>query len=83
MESLLNYLAIVQARMGSTRLSNKVLQKINDTLLIEILLARLSRAKKVDKIILATSINEEHDSLAEFVSNKGYSLPNFSESCFK
>ena len=59
------------------------MEKINDTLLIEILLARLSRAKKVDKIFLVTPINEEHDSLAEFVSNKGYSLPNFSASCLK
>ncbi len=47
-------LAIVQSRMGSTRLPGKVLKKVNDKTLIEILLHRLSRSKKIDKIMLAT-----------------------------
>ena len=47
-------LAIVQSRMGSTRLPGKVLKKVNDKTLIEILLYRLSRSKKIDKIMLAT-----------------------------
>ena len=52
-------LAIVQARMLSTRLPGKVLKIINGKPLIEILLRRLSRSKKIDKIILATSENKE------------------------
>ena len=48
-------IAIVQARMGSTRLPNKVMKEIGGIPMIEILLKRLSRSKLIDKIILATS----------------------------
>ena len=54
-------LAIVQARMGSTRLPGKVLKKIKSKSLIEILFHRLSQSKKIDKIILATAENKEND----------------------
>ena len=54
-------LAIVQARMGSTRLLGKVLKEINGKPLIEILLQRLSRSEKIKKIILATAENKEND----------------------
>ena len=60
-------LAIVQARMGSTRLPGKVLKEIKGKSLIEILLYRLSQSKKIDKIILATSTNLENEPLAEIV----------------
>ena len=58
-------LAIVQARMGSTRLPRKVLKELGGKPLIEILLLRLSRSKKINKIILATSENDDNDYLAE------------------
>ena len=44
-------LAIVQARMGSTRLPNKVMKLITGVPMIELLLARLAKAKEVDQII--------------------------------
>ena len=62
-------LAIVMARMGSTRLPDKVLKKINDKAIIEILLERLSHSNKIDKIILATSNNPKDDKLADYVAN--------------
>lgn len=37
--------AIVQARMGSTRLPNKVMSLVNGVPMISLLLARLSKAK--------------------------------------
>jgi len=67
-------LAIVQARMGSTRLPGKVLKKVCGKPLIEILLHRLSRAKKIDKIILATSVSKENDSLTETVEKLGFEV---------
>jgi glutamate-1-semialdehyde 2,1-aminomutase len=67
-------LAIVQSRMGSTRLPGKVLKKVNDKTLIEILLYRLSRSKKIDKIILATSESRENDLLAETVAKLGFDV---------
>ena len=38
--------AIVQARMGSTRLPNKVMKPVGGIPMIELLLARLSKAKE-------------------------------------
>ncbi|SVD65721.1 uncharacterized protein METZ01_LOCUS418575, partial [marine metagenome] len=67
-------LAIVQARMGSTRLPGKVLKEVNDRPLIEILFHRLSRSKKIDKTILATSDSKENDILAKVVENLGFEV---------
>lgn len=64
--------AIVQARMGSTRLPNKVLKPIDGVPMIELLLARLSKAKLVDKIVLATSDDARNLPLVELVSSLGY-----------
>tara|TARA_B110000014_G_C20095688_1_gene574278 strand:- start:613 stop:1359 length:747 start_codon:yes stop_codon:yes gene_type:complete len=63
----MSVLAIVQARMGSTRLPGKVLKAINGVTLIEILLQRLSQSKLIDKIVLATGENKENDILQEKV----------------
>jgi len=65
-------IAIVQARMGSKRLPNKMLSKIGNKPLIEILLDRLSKAKKINKIILATSVSKNNDTLVEVVKKLGY-----------
>ena len=67
----ISVLAIVQARMGSTRLPGKVLKEVNGKPLIEILLHRLSRSEKIDKIILATSKNSKNDRLIEVVEKLG------------
>jgi len=65
-------LAIVQARLGSKRYPKKVLQKIGTTTIIELLLERLSRSKKISKIIVATTTNNEDVELIKFVENLGY-----------
>ena len=75
----LKFLCIIQARVGSTRFPNKVLQLINGKSLIEILLHRLSISEKIDKIILATSDTKENDTLADLVSNLGYDVYRGSE----
>ena len=67
-------LAIVQARVGSTRLPGKVLKKVNDKSLIEILFHRLSKSKKIDKIILATSESNENDILSDLIQVLGYDI---------
>jgi glutamate-1-semialdehyde 2,1-aminomutase len=64
--------AIVQARMGSTRLPNKVMKLISGKPMIEILLARLARSKKINQIVLATSTNPKNNPLVEHVSKLGY-----------
>lgn len=68
------FLAIIQARMGSTRLPNKVMKEILGEPLISYLLKRVSQSKYIDKIVLATTQNPEDNALAEYVSNQGYSV---------
>ena len=71
----MNIIAIVQARMTSTRLPGKVMKPINtDIPMIKVLLSRLSQSKDVDKIILATSTNTADKPLVEYVSKLGYSV---------
>ena len=69
----MNILAIVQARCGSKRFPNKILQKLGDKVLIELLLERLSKSKLINKIIVATTTNIEDTELIKFVGNIGYS----------
>lgn len=71
--------ALVQARMGSTRLPNKVMKPIGGIPMIELLLTRLSSAKEVDQIIVATSVDERNLPLVEHVRKLGYSCEQGSE----
>ena len=41
--------ALIQARMGSKRLPNKVLQKINKRPILDIMIARLKNSKQIEK----------------------------------
>ena len=65
-------LAIVQARMGSTRLPNKVMREVDGIPLIELLLARLSHSIEIDQIVLATSIDSRNIPLVDHVTSLGY-----------
>jgi len=71
--------AIVQARMGSTRLPNKVMKPIAGIPMIELLLSRLSRAKEVDQIVVATSVDVRNKALIEHVRKLGYACEQGSE----
>ena len=64
--------AIVQARMGSTRLPGKVMRTIGSKTVIELLLERLSLSKKIDQIIVASTTNPKDIPLQEFLKEKGY-----------
>ncbi len=79
MERTLKTLAVVQARMGSQRLPNKVMRTINEVPMIELLLKRLSLSKCVDKIVLATSTNPINKILVEHVQKLGYDVYQGSE----
>lgn len=79
MESALKVVAIVQARMGSTRLPNKVMIKIGGEPMIGLLLGRLSRSRKISQIIVATSIDPRNQPLVDYVTKIGYSCVQGSE----
>ncbi|MEA1052745.1 aminotransferase class III-fold pyridoxal phosphate-dependent enzyme [Lamprobacter modestohalophilus] len=72
-------IAIVQARLGSTRFPNKVLSPILGQPMITLLLQRLALAKRIDQIVLATSDDPRNDQLAEHVLHLGYPVYRGSE----
>lgn len=67
-------IAIVQARIGSMRLPNKVMRLINGIPMIELLLCRLSNAKRINQIILATSDAPGNQPLVDHVLKLGYEV---------
>jgi glutamate-1-semialdehyde 2,1-aminomutase len=71
--------AIVQARMGSTRLPDKVMKTIGGIPMIELLLRRLSRSKEIDQIIVATSVDKRNKPLVEHICSLGYACEQGSE----
>jgi glutamate-1-semialdehyde 2,1-aminomutase len=71
--------AVVQARMGSTRLPGKVMKLINGTPVLELLLRRLSCSKEIDYILVATSIDPQNRPLKDHVNNLGFECESGSE----
>jgi glutamate-1-semialdehyde 2,1-aminomutase len=71
--------AIVQARMNSTRFPNKVMKPIMGIPMIELLLKRISKSKKINKIIVATSTHKNNKSLVEHVKSLGFACEKGSE----
>jgi glutamate-1-semialdehyde 2,1-aminomutase len=65
-------IAIVQARMNSTRLPKKVMMKIDDIPLIELLLRRLSQSQLINQVVLATADDKLNQSLITHVQSLGY-----------
>lgn len=71
--------ALVQARMGSTRLPGKVMKPICGVPLIELLLRRLSKATEINQIVVATSVAHANQPLVDHVSKLGYACEQGSE----
>lgn len=64
-------LAIVQARTTSSRLPGKVLQPILGRPMILRQLERIARARCIDRVLVATSVDPSDDLLAEVVRGAG------------
>ena len=71
--------ALVQARMGSTRLPGKVLKSIVSKPMIELLLARLSQSNELDEVAVVTSEEKQNDQLQSVIRNLGYKCTEGSE----
>lgn len=62
---------ILQARMGSSRLPGKVIREINGKPMVIWQISRILRARRIGKLIVATTVNEEDDLLCSILeSNK-------------
>ena len=61
--------AVVQARMGSSRFPGKMMAKLGDQELMSWVLTRVCDAKELDQVVLATSTSGDDDQLVEVASN--------------
>ena len=58
--------AIIQARMGSTRLPGKALVDIAGTSMLARVIDRVGRARTIDRVVVATTTNAQDDRLAQY-----------------
>jgi spore coat polysaccharide biosynthesis protein SpsF len=63
--------AIIQARMGSTRLPNKVLMPVLGKPLLGWMLDRVATCAEVSEVIIATTTNVRDDVIAGFAESEG------------
>jgi len=67
--------AIIQARIGSKRLHNKVLKNLyNKETAISILIKRLNKSKKINKIIFAIPDSQENNILEKYLKKFNVSI---------
>lgn len=67
-------LAIVQARLGSSRLPGKVLRPVLGQPLLYYQMERLERCENIDEIVVATTKEEKDDPLACYCEEQGWNL---------
>ena len=67
-------IAIIQARMSSTRLPGKVLKPIAKLPSIIYQLQRVKKCKNIDNIIVATTDQSADDQLCKIISDHGYKV---------
>lgn len=66
--------AIIQARMSSSRLPGKVLLEISKLPMIEWVVERTQRAKRINQVVVATTIDRSDDPVFEFCRRKDYQV---------
>lgn len=64
--------AIIQARMGSTRLPGKTMMDLAGVPLIDRLLRQLKGAKTLNEVVVATSTDPQDNAIEAFVDSRGY-----------
>ena len=67
--------AIVQARMGSSRFPGKVLRPLTDGMtVLEVLLKRISKSKLISETVVATTDSKLDDELVNWLVDKNFSF---------
>lgn len=66
----LNIVCIVQARMSSSRLPEKMMMKLNGIPVIEQVFRQVSFSKKINQRVLATSVDESDNKLYDWAFSK-------------
>ena len=68
----INVVAIIQARMLSSRLPGKVMKEIAGFPMIYHVLKRVSSAKMVDEVVVATTVDRSDEPIADFCKTIGF-----------
>ena len=63
-------IAIIQARVGSTRLPNKVMKYLENKTVLEHVVSRVKRSSLIDEVFVATTINKNNLPLIQLCSSK-------------
>lgn len=71
--------AIIQARMGSTRLPGKILKKVMDKTLLEYQLERVRQSRLIDEIIVATTEKDQDQAIVKLCEQLGQKVYRGSE----
>lgn len=65
----MNIVAIIQARMGSSRLPGKVLMKVKEKSVLEHVIDRVRECKEIDDIVVATTNLQKDDVIIDLLKN--------------
>lgn len=63
--------AVIQARMTSSRLPGKTMLRILDKPILELMIERIQRAKNISEIVVATSTNRQDDCIVNLCNKLG------------
>ena len=64
--------AIIQARLGSSRLPRKILLDIAGQSMLERVVSRVQQAKHIDQVVIATTTEQTDDPLVEYCQDRNW-----------
>jgi len=76
---MLKKLGIIQARLGSTRLPNKMLLSLHGKPIIEWVIKRVQKSKLIDELIVAIPVTEDNNVLEKYIKDLGVKVYRGSE----
>ena len=79
MESLVNITCIIQARLGSKRFPNKILEKVLNKSVIELVINRIKLSKKINQIVVAIPNTKVDDKLFNYLKKRNIKIYRGSE----
>jgi spore coat polysaccharide biosynthesis protein SpsF len=68
---MMNFVVIIQARMGSTRLPGKVLMPLGKACILDYVVTRCQKISKVSQVVVATSILKQDDEIENWCELNG------------
>lgn len=66
----MNVVAIIQARLASTRFPGKILEEVAERPMLEMLISRVKLSQKIDKIVVATTSESTDDRLCRWLNQE-------------